>query len=154
MADRSTKKRRHREILELIRTRRIHSQDELGRTLAERGFEVTQTTLSRDLKELRVAKVPHAEGESYYAAASEGDGIAPALERLLPHLLLSADGVGNLVVVKTAAGGAQAVAEAIDLEGWPEILGSLAGDDTILLVIREPRHLDSLIRRIERLAGR
>lgn len=139
---------RHDAILELIRTRRVHSQDELRRLLRERGLDVTQATLSRDLRELRVAKLPHATGESFYAIASDSEEPALALERLLPHLLVSADGVGNMIVVKTLAGGAQAVAEAIDLEGWPEILGSVAGDDTILLVIREAGQGPALIERL------
>lgn len=154
MPQSASKRKRHTAILELIRARRVHSQDELRLLLRERGFDVTQATLSRDLRELRVAKVPHGQGESYYAAPSDAEDVAPALERLLPHLLVSADGVGNLVVVKTAPGGAQAVAEAFDLEAWPEVLGTVAGDDTILLVLREPGGRSSLIRRIERLAGR
>ncbi len=148
------KRQRHSLILELIRTRRVHSQDELRRLLRERGLDVTQATLSRDLRELRVAKLPHSAGESYYATASDADEPAPALERLLPHLLVSADGVGNLIVVKTLAGGAQAVAEAIDLEAWPEVLGSVAGDDTILLVIRRASDRSGLIQRLSQLAGR
>ncbi len=152
MSPSAGKKKRHDAILELIGTRRVHSQDELRRLLRERGLEVTQATLSRDLRELRVAKLPRSTGESYYATASDADEPAPALERLLPHLMISADGVGNLIVVKTLAGGAQAVAEAIDLEGWPEVLGSVAGDDTILLVVRESELRPALIERLRGLA--
>ncbi len=152
MSPSAGKKKRHEAILELIRTRRVHSQDELRRLLRERGLAVTQATLSRDLRELRVAKLPRSSGESFYTTASDADEPAPALERLLPHLLVSADGVGNLIVVKTLAGGAQAVAEAIDLEDWPEILGSVAGDDTILLVIREQELRPALIERLLGLA--
>ncbi len=114
---------------------------------------MTQATLSRDLRELRIGKAPHAEGESYYAVP-EAEETSPALERLLPHLMLSAEGVGHLAVVKTLAGGAQAVAEAIDMEGWPELLGTLAGDDTILLILREESGRRAVIARIQRLAGR
>jgi transcriptional regulator of arginine metabolism len=151
--DRSTKKDRHAAILEILRTRRVRSQDELRRLLRHCGFRVTQATLSRDLRELRVAKVPRADGESYYAAADPHEA-SPALERLLPHLLVNVDGVGNLVVVRTLAGGAQAVAEAIDLEDWPETLGTVAGDDTILIVLRRAADRGRLLRRIRRLAGR
>ena len=111
-----TKRTRQDTIVELIRTRRVHSQDELRRLLVERGFDVTQATLSRDLRQLRVAKVPHAEGESYYAITFDPDEMGPALARLLPHLFVSVEGVDNLIVVKTLTGSAQAVAEAIDLE--------------------------------------
>ena len=150
----SAKKKRQEEILQLIRSQPVHNQDELRGMLHERGFDVTQATLSRDLKELRVGKVPHAEGESYYATAVDPEDLAPALERLLPHLLTSAESVGNLVVVNTLTGGAQAVAEAIDLESWPEILGTVAGDDTILIILRNERHSPSIISRINDLAGR
>jgi len=150
----SAKRKRQDEILQLIRSQRVHNQDELRGMLHERGFDVTQATLSRDLKELRVGKVPHAEGESYYAAAVDPEDLSPALERLLPHLLTSAEGVGNLVVVKTLTGGAQAVAEAIDLESWPEILGTVAGDDTILLILRDEDHRSLIVSRVNDLADR
>lgn len=148
------KRRRQEAIRELIRTQRIRSQDELRRELLERGFEVTQATLSRDLKELRVAKVPHVEGETYYAVAADGEEIGPALGRLLPHLLVEVEGVGNLIVVKTKTGSAQAVAEAIDLANWPELLGTLAGDDTILLILRQEDRRAEIIQRMKRIAGR
>ncbi len=153
MAHSPAKRKRHEAILELVRTRRVHSQDELRLLLHERGVEVTQATLSRDLRELRMAKVPHAEGESYYATP-ESEGASPELERLLPHLLISAEGVDNLIVVKTLTGGAQAVAEALDMEEWPEILGTVAGDDTILIVLRQAEARNTLIERIETIAQR
>ncbi len=146
------KEKRQAAVLELVRTRRVRSQEELRRLLRTQGFRVTQATLSRDLRELRVAKVPHTEGESYYAVSDAGEE-SPSLTRLLPHLLVSADGVGNLVVAKTLAGGAQAVAEAIDLEAWPEVLGTVAGDDTILIVVRRASDREPLIRRVRGIAG-
>jgi transcriptional regulator of arginine metabolism len=151
---RSAKRKRQEEILLLIRSQRVHSQDELRELLHRRGFDVTQATLSRDLKELRVGKVPHAEGESYYATAVDPEDPAPALERLLPHLFTSAEGVGNLVVVKTLTGAAQPVAEAIDLEAWPEVIGTVAGDDTILLILRQAGNQTLIISRIKDLARR
>jgi transcriptional regulator of arginine metabolism len=86
MPQSADKRRRQEAIVQLIRTQRVHSQDELHRPLVKRGFDVTQATLSRDLRELRVAKVPHVEGESYCAVTSESDEIGPELARLLPHL--------------------------------------------------------------------
>ncbi len=101
-----------------------------------------------------MAKVPHVEGESYYAAATDGEEIGPALERLLPHLLFDVEGVGNLIVVKTLTGSAQAVAEAIDLEAWPELLGTVAGDDTILLILRQDDQRAEIVERIKGIASR
>jgi transcriptional regulator of arginine metabolism len=150
----SGKRNRHEAILELVRTRRVHSQDELRVLLKERGFAVTQATLSRDLRDLRVAKVPHVEGEAYYAAPRDPLSAEPALEHLLPHLLLSVEGVENLVVVKTLVGGAQAVAEAIDRESWPEIMGTVAGDDTILIVLRDSEARAAVTARIDQIAER
>jgi transcriptional regulator of arginine metabolism len=150
----STKRTRQHTIVQLVRTQRVRSQDELRRLLLERGFNVTQATLSRDLRELRVAKVPHAEGESYYSIASDPEEMGPTLGRLLPHLFLSVEGVSNLIVVKTLTGSAQAVAEAIDIEEWPELLGTIAGDDTILIVLRDSDQRGEIIGRIGRIAER
>lgn len=147
------KRERHHAILSLVRARRVHSQEELRRLLAERGFEVTQGTLSRDLRELRIIKVPEPEGRSYYAPTPETERESPGLEHLLPQLMTGAEGVGNLLVVKTLAGGAQAVAEAIDLADWPEILGTVAGDDTILVVLREVDAREAVRGRLEALAA-
>lgn len=144
---------RHDAILSLLRARRVRSQDELRRLLAERGFQVTQGTLSRDLRELRIVKVPDREGQAYYTLTAESERGTPGLDDLLPQLMVSAEGVGNLLVVKTLAGGAQAVAEAIDLAAWPEILGTVAGDDTILLVLRHERDRESVRDRLESLSG-
>lgn len=148
---RVAKRKRQQAVLDVIRKSRVHSQDELRQLLLERGIDVTQATLSRDLHELRIAKLPRAEGESFYAAPAESVMASPDLESLLPHLMVSAEGVGNLIVVKTLVGGAQAVAEAIDMEDWPEVLGTLAGDDTILVIIRDAAGRDALIERIDRL---
>ena len=147
------KRERQRAILDLIDRRRIHSQEELRRFLDRRGFRVTQSTLSRDLRELRIVKVPQPDGTSYYALTGEGERETPALRRLLPELMVSVEGVENLLVVKTRIGGAQAVAEAIDLEEWPEVLGTVAGDDTILVVLRRSRDREAVARRLNEVAG-
>lgn len=145
---------RHSAILDLVRSQRVVSQEALRELLAERGFEVAQATLSRDLRELGLVKMPEEGGGAAYAVPTSAGEPAPALSRLLPALYLGADGVGNLLVLKTVAGGAQPVALAIDGEGWPEIVGTIAGDDSILIVLRQTDHLPELIRRIEALAGR
>ncbi len=150
---RTVKPQRHAAILDLVRTQRISSQEVLRELLFERGFEVAQATLSRDLRELGLIKLPDEHGGSVYAVPAHVTDPTPTLQRLLPALYLGADGVGNLLVVKTLTGGAQPVAVAIDWEEWPEVLGTVAGDDTILVILRDAAHLDVIVRRIEEIAG-
>jgi transcriptional regulator of arginine metabolism len=147
-----TKAQRQKAIRDAVNGSRVASQRELRELLAERGFTVNQATLSRDLHELRLVKVPAAGGGSYYAEVEDGESAA-ALERLLPALFLSAEGTGNQLVVRTVTGGAQPVALAIDQEDWPELLGTIAGDDTILLILKEAKTRGALTRRLEKLAG-
>jgi transcriptional regulator of arginine metabolism len=153
MNRRPPKLQRQAVILELVRNERVPSQEVLRELLAERGFEVAQATLSRDLRELGLVKVPDEQGGSVYAVPSHVTDPTPTLERLLPALYLGAEGVGNLLVVKTLTGGAQPVAVAIDWEEWPEVLGTIAGDDTILLILREGGGMQAVVARLEELAG-
>jgi transcriptional regulator of arginine metabolism len=145
--------KRHAAILDLVRTQRISSQEVLRERLAQRGFEVAQATLSRDIRMLGLIKVPDEEGGSVYTVPSNVTDPTPTLSRLLPALYLGADGVDNLLIVKTLTGGAQPVAVAIDWEEWPEVVGSVAGDDTILLILRDRGHLPTITARLEELAG-
>jgi len=147
------KRERHSAILELVREHRIASQEHLRELLAERGFDVTQATLSRDIRELRLIKVPDAEGSTRYTLPPDAWDLTPPLSRLLPTLFVSAAGTGNLLVITTLTGGAQPVASALDWEEWPEVIGSVAGDDTILMILRDPDHLPTVQRRVEELAG-
>ena len=147
------KRERHAAIRELVREYRIPNQETLRERLAERGFDVTQATLSRDIRELRLIKIPDADGGVHYTLPPEQWEQTPALARLLPILFVGAEGTGNLLVIKTLAGGAQPVAEALDWEEWPEVLGTIAGDDTILVILRKADQLESVQRRIEELAG-
>ena len=147
------KPQRHSAILDLVRNERISSQEVLRELLGSRGFEVAQATLSRDIRELGLVKVPDDDGGSVYMVPADVTDPTPTLTRLLPALYLGADGVGNLLIVKTLTGGAQPVAVAIDWEEWPEVVGSVAGDDTILLVLRSPGHLETISHRLEELAG-
>lgn len=148
-----SKRERHQAILEIVGAHRISSQEHLRELLLTRGFDVTQATLSRDIRELRLIKAPDAEGVMYYKLPPEAWDQTPPLRRLLSTLFVSAEGVGNLLVVKTMTGGAQPVASAIDWEEWPEILGTVAGDDTILLILRNADHLPVIQQRLEDLAG-
>lgn len=147
------KPQRHSSILDLVRAERIPSQEVLREKLADRGFEVAQATLSRDIRELGLVKVPDEEGGSVYTVPAHVVDPTPTLSRLLPALYLGADGVGNLLVIKTLTGGAQPVAVALDWEEWPEVVGTLGGDDTILVILRAPEHLETITRRLEELAG-
>lgn len=148
-----SKRERQRQILDVIRSHRVSSQESLREILLERGTEVTQATLSRDLRELRLVKVPGADGQGYYSVPEEWDS-TPPLESLLPTLFHSADGVDNLLVVRTMKGGAQTVAAGIDWEEWPEVLGTLAGDDTILIILRDAAKRPVIRKRLEEMALR
>lgn len=147
------KPQRHAAILDLVRTQRVHSQEALRELLLGRGFDVAQATLSRDIRELGLVKVPDEQGGSVYTVPPHVTEPTPALTRLLPALYVGAEGVGNLLVVKTLIGGAQPVAAALDWEEWPEVLGTIAGDDTILLILRRPEHLPLITQRLLELAG-
>ncbi|MDB4949059.1 MAG: hypothetical protein JWM27_1708 [Gemmatimonadetes bacterium] len=147
------KPRRHAVILELVRERRVPSQEVLRERLAERGIEVAQATLSRDIRELGLVKVPDESGGSVYTLPADVTDPTPTLSRLLPSLYLGADGVDNLLVVKTLVGGAPPIAVGIDWEEWPEVVGTIAGDDTILVILRDPAQRDAVVARLEEIAG-
>jgi transcriptional regulator of arginine metabolism len=150
----ANKRARQATIRELIEAREVGSQEELRKLLRQRGWDVTQATLSRDLRELGVARVSTPEGARYTLAA--GGPLTdenPVLEAVLPPLFRTVDGVGELLVIRTVPGGAQPIARAIDAESWPDILGTLAGDDTILLICRSSTARDRLVRRIKTLAA-
>jgi transcriptional regulator of arginine metabolism len=146
------KRVRHVLILDIIKHNRIASQEALRERLQEQGTDVTQATLSRDIRELRLVKVPSADGTPHYSLPEEW-GTTPPLEALLPTLFTSAEGVGNLLVIRTMKGGAQTVAAGIDWEEWPEVLGTIAGDDTILLILRDASQLESVHQRLQHMAG-
>jgi len=136
-----SKRERHSALLEIMRMHRVTSQDGLKDLLLDRGFDVTQATVSRDIRELRLVKVPAADGSSHYTLPEEWEN-TPPLETLLPALFVGAEGTRNLLVVRTMTGGAQAVALAIDWEEWPEVLGTIAGDDTILIICRTDENVE------------
>ena len=148
------KTQRHAAILKLVRRETVASQEQLRERLKAEGFDVTQATLSRDIRELGLAKVAAPDGGSHYAPASEsGAAIRPHLEQLLPATLVSLEGVGALIVLKTPAGGAQALGLALDGAGWDEIIGTIAGDDTVLVITRSERACRAVMTRLKELAG-
>jgi transcriptional regulator of arginine metabolism len=145
MAQPISKTARHARIVSLIRERPVRSQGELGDLLAAEGLSTTQATLSRDLEELGAIKLRGTDGTAAaYAIPEEGKGPlrsaeqAPErLKRLLRELLTGADASGNLVVLRTPPGAAQFLASAFDRSGLPDVVGTIAGDDTILVVARQ-----------------
>jgi transcriptional regulator of arginine metabolism len=149
-----TKRDRQKAILEIVEASEIGSQEELRRLLVGRGWDVGQSTLSRDLHELRLARVPTDDGMRYVATdrAVEAEHARAALETLLPQFFDRVDGVGELVVLHTLAGGAQPVAAALDAAAWPDVLGTVAGDDTILIICRSAGARERVIRRLEKMA--
>jgi transcriptional regulator of arginine metabolism len=149
------KRERHRTIREIVAATPVGSQEELRQRLTERGWEVTQSTLSRDLHELRLARVPTADGMRYLATsdAEATERGRVALEALLPQLFARIDGVGELIVLHTVPGGAQPIAAALDGEGWSDILGTVGGDDTILIICRSVAARDRVMRRLRSMAG-
>lgn len=128
------KLQRQAAILRVVRSRRIGSQDELRRALAREGHRVTQATLSRDVRELKLVKLNDARGSHY--AQPDDTGVRPGFQAVLGALLTGIDGVGPLLVLRTANGSAGAVAVAIDQAAWSEIIGTVAGEDTLLVITR------------------
>ncbi|MBI2795483.1 MAG: ArgR family transcriptional regulator [Gemmatimonadetes bacterium] len=150
----ANKSERQRTIVELIDARPVGSQEELRRLLLQRGWDVTQSTLSRDLREMRVARVPGPEGARYAVLNGADDEQRNSLDSLLPQFFHKADGVGELLVLSTTAGGAQPVAEAIDASGWPDVIGTIGGENTILVVCRSSQGRERITRKLRSLAGR
>ena len=139
-----TRTARHARIVELIRERAIRSQTELADLLAADGVQVTQATLSRDLEELGAVKVRGGDGRAVYLIPEDGHRplrdaeTAPArLVRLLRELLTGVDASGNITVLRTPPGAAQYLASALDRAGLSEVVGTIAGDDTVLVVARD-----------------
>jgi transcriptional regulator of arginine metabolism len=135
---------RHNAIRELVAHSLVSNQDELRRKLRRRGFEVTQATLSRDIHELRLSKgpggyvLPNGNVSNGASAAMADDG-PPSVAEMIESFGLRASQAMNQVVVRTVMGGAQPVAAALDHEGWPEVVGTIAGDDTVLVICPDPR---------------
>jgi transcriptional regulator of arginine metabolism len=142
------KVQRHAAILKVVRDRRIESQDELREALATEGFNVTQATLSRDIRELGLAKLSDPQGGAFYTHPHRA-AVRPDLAQILPTLLVSVDGVGPFLVLKTASGSAGAVTEALDQAGWGEVMGTIAGDDTVLVITRSQRLREAVASRIQ-----
>ena len=131
------KQNRHERIIEIIHAHDIETQDELLAKLREDGFEVTQATISRDIKQLQLVKVAGQDGHYKYAVSQHsGTKMALKFKTILKETVVKVDYAQNIVVLKTYSGMAQAAAAAIDALQMQDIVGSVAGDDTILIVMR------------------
>lgn len=159
-----TKNARQALIVELLESREVRSQPELADLLGARGVHVTQATLSRDLVELDAVKVRAASGTLVYAVPAEGGDRTPVagdsaaavhrLARLCSELLVSAEASANLVVLRTPPGAAQFLASAVDKVDLTDVLGCIAGDDTVLVIGRDPAGGEALAHRFTSLAER
>lgn len=147
------KKKRHNKILEIITNREIDTQEELVRQLNEAGFEVTQATVSRDIRELNLYKVSAGGGRQKYAIWQQDEErrLEDTYIRVLRDGFSSMDMAQNILVVKTVSGMAMAVAAAIDAMHFQEIVGSIAGDDTIMIAVRTVEDTERLMERIREL---
>jgi len=141
---------RHNRITELIGNEPIYTQEELRRRLTQGGIHVNQATLSRDLRELGLVKTVNG-----YAlpAAEEGGSPMPALEHLLTEFVVDVREAENLLVLKTTPGSAQPVAAALDSSDWPELVGTLAGDDTILIITASKQICQKVANRVRETIG-
>lgn len=154
----ATRAGRHAQITEILAANQVPSQSELQRLLAVRGIDATQATLSRDLDELGAVKLRAADGGAgVYVVPEDGSpvrgvsGGTDRLSRLLSDLLVSSDSSGNMAVLRTPPGAAHYLASALDRASLPDVVGTIAGDDTIFVVAREPLDGAGLATRIERL---
>lgn len=140
---------RQRKILEIISKQAITTQEDLASALKKSGFKVTQATVSRDIKELGLIKIPSDKNLSYYSPGIERPVLRSEdlLKRLFRDSVVSLDSSENLIVIKTHPGGAQAVASAIDQSGWQEIIGTVGGDDTILVIVKPKRATAGVLER-------
>jgi transcriptional regulator of arginine metabolism len=135
------KLQRHNAIRELVANSLVTNQDELRRKLRRRGFEVTQATLSRDIHELRISKGPggYSLPNSNGAVDTIEDDSPPSVAEMIESFGLRVKQAMNQVVLRTVMGGAQPLAAALDHEGWTEVVGTVAGDDTVLVICPDPR---------------
>ncbi len=141
-----SKRTRQNTLLEIVQQQPYRNQDELRRALARRGFDVTQATLSRDIHELGLVKT--SDGYARQEGEQPADSALPPAIRLVREFVLNVKEAQNLLVVRTAPGSAQPVAAALDAEGWSEVVGTVAGDDTLLIISQNRRTAQKMAARI------
>ena len=145
------KTKRHSKIVELINSYDIETQEELAQRLEEDGFAVTQATVSRDIRDLKLSKVILGDGRQKYSLMPKQDGISEKYVRILGEAFVSMDMAQNILVVKTVSGMAMAAAAALDSMQMSEIVGCIAGDDTIMAAIRSVEDTVVVMERIRKL---
>ena len=146
------KTKRQTKILELIQKYDIETQEEMSAYLTRDGYQVTQATVSRDIRELKLTKIAMDNGRQRYAVLSDADtGMAERLVRVLREGFVSMDYAGNILVIKTVSGMASAVGAAVDAIKLSEIIGSIAGDDTLMCVIRTEEDAVNIMNKLRKL---
>ena len=146
------KSKRHERILQLVAEQSIDTQEELASILSREGFQVTQATVSRDIKELGLTKILTPAGGYRYATMERAESdLQDRFNSIFSHSVLSITAAGNLIVIKTVTASANAAAEAVDSLKWPEIAGSIAGDNTIFLAVHDSKCVPELIRRFQKM---
>jgi len=146
---------RHAKILELIDKYDIETQEELAEKLKEAGMDVTQATISRDIKELKLIKVMTKDEHYRYATISYAEGaVQNRLLKVFAQSFVNCDYANNIVVIKTLPGMAQASASALDSMKWPNVLGTIAGDDTIMAVCRTEKTAEDLVDELNKIVSR
>lgn len=146
------KTNRQSKIIEIIQKNEVETQDELSALLEKDGFRVTQATVSRDIRELKLTKIPTASGRQKYAVITDAhENLSKKYERVLREGFLSMDMAQNILVIKTVSGMASAVCAAIDAMKMREIVGSIAGDDTIMCAIRTVDDTYAVMKKIRRI---
>lgn len=149
------KSARHNLILEIIESKDIETQEELAEELKSRGVKVTQATVSRDIKELRLLKVLSEHGGYKYATVERAEkGMNDRFIRILTESIVNIDCVNNLIVINTLSASANAACEAIDSMKWNEVMGTIAGDNTLLIITRSNEAVESLMARFNSLLNR
>ena len=140
---------RHAMILDLVENNNIETQDELAEMLKNQGITVTQATISRDIKELRLIKVLNEDGAYKYATVDKAEmGLRDKFRRIFAHSVVSMMSTGNLIIVKTLSGAANGATEAIDSFKFPEVAGTLAGDNTIFIAVKDPKYAGDIIKKL------
>ncbi len=143
---------RHAKILEIIENHEIETQEELAEFLKKSGINVTQATVSRDIKELRLIKVLAKDGRYKYASMKQPEGmISDRLIKMFKDSILSIDCASSIVVLRTLTGAANAACAAIDALDFKEIVGTIAGDDTIFILTRDQEKMKDLVNRFKKL---
>jgi len=142
-------------ILEVITEHAVETQEELADALRKRGFQVTQATVSRDIKELRLVKVLSADGAYRYATSDKNENtLNERLIRMFSETVISITSAYNQIIIKTLSASASIAAETIDSLQWPEILGTIAGENTILMIVRSVEEVQSVVDRLNSLMRR